>query len=146
MKLNDIKWWMMGLCAEVARMQWGAMRWHVALCHRTQCTLFIGLYLCHMCQCGLHAVIWSHITILMPVLAAEPRSSEGLLFQSQYLCRTILVTPYSMVLDWRVSIKGTMTFISPKLLAVSFSPTVSISLLSFYGLVLCGWGLRTDKV
>ena len=105
------------------------------------------LYLCHMCQYGLHAVIWSHICILMSLLAAEPRSTEGLLFHSQYFRGTILVTPYSMVWDWGVSITGTMPFILPKLLALSFSSTVSISLLSFYVLVLWGgWGRRTDKV
>ena len=40
-------------------------------------------YLDHMCQCGLHAVPWPHIGVLMRHLAAEPRSSAGLLFSSQ---------------------------------------------------------------
>ena len=61
------------------------------------------LYLDRMCQCRLHAVLWSHICTFMHRLAAEPRSSEGLLVPSQCLSGTILLTPYSMVWDWRVS-------------------------------------------
>ena len=30
----------------------------------TRCTLFMVLYLDHMCQCGWHAVLWSHIVHL----------------------------------------------------------------------------------
>ena len=30
----------------------------------TQCTLLMVLYLDHMCQCGLHVVLWSHIVHL----------------------------------------------------------------------------------
>ena len=33
------------------------------------------------CQSGLHAVLWSHIGFLMYLLAAEPRSTVGLLFR-----------------------------------------------------------------
>ena len=40
------------------------------------------LYVDHMCQCGLHAVLWSHISTLMRRLAAEPCSTAGLLFLS----------------------------------------------------------------
>ena len=54
-----------------------------------------------ICQYGLHAVLWSHIGILMRRLAAEPHSTAGLLFASHYPSRTILLTPYSMVWDWR---------------------------------------------
>ena len=38
----------------------------------TWCTLFIVLYFCRMWQCGLLSRIWSHIGILMLLLAAEP--------------------------------------------------------------------------
>ena len=44
------------------------------------------------------------------LLAAEPRSLAGLIFTFQYLCGTILVTPYSMVWDWRVSRAGPMPY------------------------------------
>ena len=63
----------------------------------------------YMCQCRLHAVLWSHIGILMHLLAAEPRSTAG--------CLTILDTLYSMVWDWRVLRSGPMFFYWPRLLA-----------------------------
>ena len=37
----------------------------------------------YMCQCEVHAVLCSHIGILMHRLAAEPRSTAGLLFPTQ---------------------------------------------------------------
>ena len=40
-------------------------------------TLFMMLYLWRMCQCGLHALLWSHIGILMRRVGAEPRSKAG---------------------------------------------------------------------
>ena len=40
----------------------------------TWCTLLMVLYLDRMCRCGLHAVLWLHIQILMRRLAAEPRT------------------------------------------------------------------------
>ena len=67
-------------------------------------------------QCGLHAVPWSHIGILMRPLAAVPRSTARLLFPSQCPSGRILLTPYSMVRDWRVSSAGPMLFQWPKLL------------------------------
>ena len=35
------------------------------------------LYLDRVCQCGLHAVLWSHIGTLMHRLSAEPCSKAG---------------------------------------------------------------------
>ena len=55
--------------------------------------LIMVLCLDHMCQCVLHAVLWSHIGTLMHDLAAEPRSTAGLLFSSQDLSGTIWLTP-----------------------------------------------------
>ena len=46
----------------------------------TRCTLLMVLYVDRMCQCGLHAALWSHIGIIMRLLAAEPRSTAGPLF------------------------------------------------------------------
>ena len=68
----------------------------------TRCTRLMMHYLDRMRQCGLHVVPWSHIGILMRCLAAEPRSTTGLLFSSQCPSETILLTPYSMVWNWRV--------------------------------------------
>ena len=65
----------------------------------------------HMCQCGLYVVSWSHICILMRCLTAEPRTTAWLLFLSQCQSGAILLTPYLMVWDWRVSSAGPMLFI-----------------------------------
>ena len=48
----------------------------------------------------------------MSFLAAEPRTITGLLLAYQFLCWTILVTPYSMVWDWRVLSPLTSGFFS----------------------------------
>ena len=82
----------------------------------TRCTLLMVLYLDRMCQYGLHEVLWSHIGTLTHRLAAEPCSTAGLLFPSRCPSGTILLTPYSMVWDWRVSRAGAMLLYWPKLL------------------------------
>ena len=64
----------------------------------------------------------------------------------QYLCGTIFVTPCSMVWDWRVSRSGPVPFYCPSCSLTFCLLLFSLSLLSFYGLVLRGWGLRTDLV
>ena len=112
----------------------------------TRCALLMVLYLDRMCQRGLQAVLWSHISTLMHRLAAEPCSIVRLLFPSRCPSGTILLTLYSTVLDSRVSRAW------PMLLGLNCSiPTIvsysfSISLLSVYRLVLYGWDLRTDRV
>ena len=103
---------------------------------------FIVLYLGQMCQCGLHAVLWAHISYTY----AEPRSTAGRLLPCQYLCGTIFVTPYSMVWDWRVSRAEPMHFYWPCNWLHFCLLLLCLSLLSFYGFVLWGWGLRTDRV
>ena len=63
------------------------------------------------------------------------------------LWNDILLTPYSMVWDWRVSRAGSMLLYWPKLLYPYYIfYSFSITLLSFYTLVLGGWGIRTDRV
>ena len=62
-----------------------------------------------------------HIGILMRHLAAGPRSAAGLLFPSQCPSGTILLSPYSMVWDWRVSRAGPMLLYWPKLLYPYYS-------------------------
>ena len=61
-------------------------------------------------------MLWLHIGTLMHRLAAEPRSSSGLLFSSRCPSWTILLSPYSTVWDWRVTRAGSMLFHLPKLL------------------------------
>ena len=105
------------------------------------------LYLDRMCQCWLHAVLWSHIGTLMHRLAAEPRSIAGLLFPTRCSCGMILLTTYSMVWDWLVSRAGPMLFYWPKMLYPFYNLLLFFpSRLSVYRLVLSGWGLRTDWV
>ena len=114
----------LGACSGVSFFNWGLFACNLVYrrseavlyvcCIRsgvTQTTFFMLLYLCRMCQCGLHAVLWSHIGILMRLLAAEHRSTAGLLFFSQCLCGTILLTLYSMVWDWRVLRAGPILFV-----------------------------------
>ena len=112
----------------------------------TRCTHFVVLYLCLMCQSGLHAALWSHIGILMRLLTAEPCSTAGLLFPSEYLSGTIWLTLYSMVQDWWVSRAGPMPFCWPSCSLVFCLQLFSLSLLFLYRLVVWGWGHWTDKV
>ena len=112
----------------------------------TRCTLFMVLFLRRMCRCELHAVLLSHIGTLMRLLAAEPLSIAGHLFPGLCLCGTILLTPCPILCDWRVSRARSMPFNWPSCLLTFCLLLFSLSLLSFYGLVLWGWGLRTDRV
>ena len=113
----------------------------------TRSTLLMVLYLDHMCQCGLQAVLWSHIRTLMHRLTAEPCSTAGLLFPSWCPSGTIMLTPFSMVWDWRVSRAGSMLLYWPKLLHTYYSLLIfSLFLFSVYRLVLWGWGLWTDRL
>ena len=90
-------------------------------------------------QCGLHAVLWSHIGSLMLLLAAEPQDLYSLLrvpLDTIRLCAT-----------GGFQERGQCFFIG---LSRSI-PTIvfdyfSLSLLSVYRLVFWGWGLRTDRV
>ena len=120
------------------------MLYKVRLTRRTHLMM---LYLDRMCQCRLHEVPWSHISILMCRLAAEPRSTAGLLFPSQCPSETILLTPFSMVWTGRFQEQGKYFFIG---LSCSISTIVysyfSFSIPSVYRLVLRGWDLRTDRV
>ena len=95
----------------------------------TRYTLLMVLYMDHMWQCGLHPVLWPPIGgALVHRLAAEPRSTAGLLFPSRCPSGTILLTLYSMVWDWLVSRAGPMLFNWPKLLYPYYS------LILFYSL------------
>ena len=76
--------------------------------HRRSVTVLCMLY---KIRCNpLHPLSGSHIGTLMCLLAAEPHSIAWLLFPFRCLCGTNLVTPYSMVWDWRVTRAGQMPF------------------------------------
>ena len=93
-----------------------------------------------------HGAVISHRYTYKRLFAAEPRSTPGLLFYCQYHCVTILVTQYSIVFDWRVSSAGPIPLQWPSCSLPFCLLLISLSLLSFYGMVLWGWGLRTDMV
>ena len=97
----------------------------------TRCTLLMVLSLDCMCQHGLHAVLWLHIGTLMHSLAAEPCSTAGLLFPFRFPSGTILLAPFSMVWDWRVSRAGPMLLHWPKLLYPYYSLLLSFPFSSF---------------
>ena len=64
------------------------------------------------------------VGILILPLAAEPCSTVGLLFLSQYLSGTVLLTLYLKVMDWRVLREGEILLYWPKLLDQFLSPAV----------------------
>ena len=86
------------------------------------------LYLGSMFLCGLHVVLLSQIGILIRFLAVESGSTTGPLFSSQCPCGTTLLTLYSIVWDWRVSIAGPMRFYWPKLHYPLLSSTIFLFL------------------
>ena len=112
----------------------------------SRCTHFLALYLCLMCQSGLHTVLWLHISIHKHLPAAEPRSTAGLLFPSQYLSGTIWLTPYSMVWEYWVSRAGPMPSCWPSCSLLFNLQLFYLSFLFLYRFVVWGWGLRTDRV
>ena len=76
-----------------------------------------------------------HNFTLMHGVAAEPRSTAGFLFTSRCPSGTILLTPYSIVWDWRVSREGSMLFYCPKLLYHYYNLLLFFPLSSFCLLV-----------
>ena len=62
---------------------------------------------------------------------AEPCSIAGLLFHFRYPSGTILLAPFSMVWDWRVSRAGPMLLYWPKLLYPYYSLLLSFPFSSF---------------
>ena len=125
--LHIVNLWQYNVCCTVYKLSSGV----------TRCRLFMVLYICHMCQCGLHAVLWSYLGVLMRLLAVKPRSTAGLLFPSQCLCGTK---------DSQVSRAGLMLFHWPSCSLTFCLLLISHSFLSLYRLVLSGYDLRTDWV
>ena len=116
-------WFLTGVCLSVTMLivdPWQSFVCFIRL-GVTRCTLLMVLYLDRMCQSGLHTVLWSYIGTVTQRLDAEHRSTAGLLFPSWCHSGTILLTPYSMVWDWRVSRAGPMLFYWHKLLYPYYS-------------------------
>ena len=72
-----------------------------------------------------------HIGTLIDRLTAEPCSTAGLLFSSRCPSGTVLLTPYSMAWDWRVSRAGPMLLYWPKLLYYYYSLLLFFNFSSF---------------
>ena len=84
-----------------------------------------------MSQCLLHLVLWPYIGNHLPLLDAEPLSTAGLSFPSQFLIGTILLTLYLVVYHRPVLRVGPLFVNWPKqLAAVSFSVSSLSRLLS----------------
>ena len=58
-----------------------------------------GPFLCRMCECGLHSVLWSHIGILMWFLAAEPRRPHDV-YWPQFHMTAWLYWPQCHITAW----------------------------------------------
>ena len=122
----------------------------------TQCTLFMRpMHMHRSSSCAVYAgagytrhcdCISVHLCALSLQNLAEPQSTAGLLLPCQYLCGTILVTPYSILWALRVSRAVPMPFYWPSCSLHFCLLLISLSLLPFFWLVLWGWGLRTDGV
>ena len=108
----------------------------------TRYTLLIVLYLYHMCQCGLHAVLWLHISILMRHLAAEPRCSKGMLFPSQCPSGTIMLTHYSKV--WYDGFQEQGKYFITGLSCSS--PTIGFYYFHFLFILSVGWYCRAGVI
>ena len=97
----------------------------------TRCHLFMVHYLCRICKCGLHAVLWSHIGTFMCRFAAVP---QNFFFSSHSLCGAIFVTVYLVAWDWWVLRAGPMLFF----IMPSRAPFFCLLLFSIY-LFSMGW-------
>ena len=105
------------------------------------------LYLNHMCQCWLHAVVWSHIGTLMHRLAAEPCSTAGLLFLSVSLWNDLDNPVFDGVVLAGCKSRANVIFICLSFyIPLQSSTLFSISLISVNRFVLWGWGPWTDRV
>ena len=98
----------------------------------SRCTLILLLYLGRMSHCGLHVMHWVYIGTPMCLLNEEPHCTTALLFPSVSICGTILVAPYLMMWNWRVSGAGLMPFYWPSCVLPFCHRLFSLSFLSFY--------------
>ena len=91
------------------------------------------------------ALIAHRVTYAPPRCRTSLYNKTFILF-SVSLWNDLIVSPYSMVWDWRVSRAGPISLYWPSCSLPFCLLLFSLSLLSFYGLLLGGWGLRTDRV
>ena len=102
-----------------------------------------GLYVpVQVTQGGLDA----HQYTYAPPRCRTSQQSRTFVHLSVSLWNNLMMTPYSMVWNWRVSRSGPMPFQWPSCSLPLCLPLFSFSLFSFYELVLWGWGLQTNRV
>ena len=107
----------------------------------TRCTPLVVFYLCRMRRCGLHVALLSHIGTLTRLLAAEPRTSAGLLFPCQYLCGRSWLPRIRWCGTGRLQEQAIAFFIGLAARSLFVSLLLfSLSLLSFYMGWYCGAG------
>ena len=104
------------------------------------------LYLDHMYQCELHAVLWTHIGIVMRRLAAQPRSTAGLLLPYQSLWNDLADPAFDGVGQADFKSRANAFYWHKPLYPYYSLLLFFLSLLSVYRFLLWGWGLRTDRV
>ena len=110
-----------------------------------RCTLFMVHYLCRMCHCVLHRVLWSHISILMYLLIAVLRSTTGPLFYSPLrVSGEQFWWPCEGLAGFNCKANAVLLIYSCSLLFCLL--LFLFSLISFYVFLLWGWGLLTDRV
>ena len=100
---------------------------------------------CRIYRWELHAALWLHISTLMLLLAAAVAVPQDFYF----LVSICVERSWWLRIRWcwtgLFQEKGQCLFIGKAALSL-FVSSCFPSLLSFYGLVLWGWGLRTDRV
>ena len=104
----------------------------------TRCTLFTVLYLCRTCQRGLHAVLLSHIGTHAPPRCSTSQYRRTFIPLSVSLCNYLGDSVFDGVglADFNSS---SMPFYCSSCALPFYLLLFSLSLLSFYWLVLCGW-------
>ena len=108
----------------------------------TRCTLFIVHYTRAVCA----RADYTRCFCCTSEYLCGSSQYRRTLVPSQRLCVTILLTLYSMVSDWRVSRARPINFHWLSCSLAFCLLVLSLSLLSFYRLVLWAWGFRTDGV
>ena len=84
----------------------------VAVSGVTRYTLFIELYTCAVCANAGYTRCIGHSSVYLCLSSLQNLDRSRLTFiPSLHLCRTILVTPYSMVWDWGIIRAVTMFFL-----------------------------------
>ena len=109
----------------------------------TQCTLLVVIFLCRMCRWGLHI---AHRYTYAPPRCRTLQYHITFIPLSVSLWNDLGDPMYSMVWGWQVSRAGPMPFYCHRCPLPFYLLMFSVSLPSLYGLVLSGWGLRTDMV